>query len=368
MSNYNFYTPPPLADALLKLLPKRDYRHIVDICCGSWNLLFSAKKKYPKADFLGVDTDSASKQGCFEGATFLCADGRTFSLNAENRYDLVLSNPPYGLLNEEERVFRDSNYGTIKSLNNKRYENEMIQANLRLVQDDGIALFILPNTFFRGESYLQIRKDLSYNYTIKSIIELPKDTFGKSNISTCALILVNSKHANENTILYKAKTYNTGWRIKKIYEIDKSKLITGNWLDDTFVKDNYGENIKIYRGNISSSDFTEQGDRVFHCSSIINKKCWEPSVRFCSNSEKIKKAKKVFPGDIIVNRVGRFAGYWCVSTKEGYISDCLFAVRPAEKLDICKILKEKSRKGKMKIKLRGVTTNYITINDILNIL
>ncbi len=368
MSNYNFYTPPSLADALLKLLPKRKYRNIIDICCGSWNLLSSAKKNYPEAKFLGIDTDSTSEQGCFEGANFICADGRTFSLNEENRYDLVLSNPPFGLLNDEERVFKDSKNGTIKSLNNKRYENEMIQANLRLLQDDGIALFILPSTFFRGETYYQIRKDLSCSFTIKSIIELPKDTFGKSNISTCALILVNSKHGNENVVFYKAKTYNASWRINKKCEIRRSKLETGNWFADTCIQEEKNKSIKICRGNISSSDFSKQGEMVFHCSSIIKNNNWVPSIKFCNSSEKIRKAKKVFPGDIIVNRIGRFAGYWCVSTKEGYISDCLFVVKPAEKFDICKKLKEKSKKGRLKINLRGVTTNYITMNDVLNIL
>ena len=193
MGNYKFYTPLALAQCLMQLLPKREYKNVIDICCGSWNLLEAARKQFGSACYVGVDIDAKAEANCFHGAYFSCGDGRAFALKAKKKYDLVLSNPPFGFLKDGERVFKPGTTGKefIKALISKRYENEMMQANLLLVEKGGVLLFILPTTFFEGETYQNIRKELCQKYTVDSIIKLPPETFGNSRINTCALIIVN---------------------------------------------------------------------------------------------------------------------------------------------------------------------------------
>lgn len=367
MGNYKFYTPPMLAECLMRLLPKRNYRNIIDICCGSWNLLAAARKRFGIAHYVGVDVDIEAGVNCFVGATFLCKDGRKFAIREKKKYDLVLSNPPFGYLKEEERLFKDTEIGNIKELNNKRYENEMMQANLLLADKDGVLLFILPATFFEGDSYLNIRKGLCENYTINSIIKLPVETFGSSKISTYALIMSNSGQQKQRASLKEVICENDKWVVKHKRYISIEHLLRGAWIC-TPQKSNIQKNIEMFRGNISSAQMSATGRKVFHSSSIVVNGEWYPSIRYCDNKEILQKAKLVKPGDVIVNRIGRFANYWCISKEEAIVSDCLIVIKASEISDVYDNLLKNSTNGRLNISTKGVTTKYITLKDILELL
>lgn len=367
MRNYKFYTPPMLAECLMRLLPKRDYQNIIDICCGSWNLLEAARKRFGTAHYVGVDVDEEAGVNCFADATFLCEDGRRFATKENKKYDLILSNPPFGYLKEGERLFKDTKVGNIKELNNKRYENEMMQANLLLADNDGVLLFILPATFFEGDSYLAIRKGLCKNYTINSIVKLPIETFGCSKISTYALIMSNSGKQTQSASLKEVICDNDVWRVKHRKYISIERLREGIWISKS-KKRNVQKNVEMFRGNISSAQMSEAGTKVLHSSSIVVNGEWHPSIRYCDDQKKLKKAKVVKPGDIIVNRIGRFANYWCISKEEAMVSDCLIVIKTSEKSDVYAKLSKNSTNGRLNISTKGVTTKYITQKDILELL
>lgn len=355
-----------LAECLIGLLPKRNYQNIIDICCGSWNLLEAARKRFGTAHYVGVDVDAEAGANCFEGATFLCEDGREFAINEKKKYDLVLSNPPFGYLKEEERLFKDATAGNIKELNNKRYENEMMQANLLLSDASGMLLFILPATFFEGDSYLSIRKSLCKSYAVNSIVKLPIETFGKSKISTYALIMSNSGKQNQSASLKEVTCCNGGWKVKHKEFVSKERLQEGAWICK-LPKRKIPRKVEAFRGNISSAQMSETGKKVLHCSSIVTNGEWNPSIRYCNDREKIEKAKVVKPGDVIVNRVGRFANYWCISKEEAMVSDCLIVIKTSEKNNLYEELLRNSTNGKLNILTKGVTTKYITLKDILEL-
>lgn len=367
MGNYKFYTPPMLAKCLMGLLPQREYRNVIDICCGSWNLLEAAKACFGATHYVGVDVDEAAGDNCFEEATFFCVDGREFAINETDKYDLILSNPPFGYLKEEERLLKNAKIGKIKELNNKRYENEMMQANLLLVDKEGVLLFILPATFFEGESYLAIRKCLCESYTIKSIVKLPIETFGSSKIRTYALVMVNSGRQKQRASLKEIICDNNKWIVKDKRSISIEDLCGGEWIGVSS-KGLSQKKTEIFRGNISSAEMSGTGRKVLHSSSIIIDGKWYPSIRYCDNQEKLKKAKVVKPGDIIINRIGRFANYWCVSKDEAFVSDCLIIIRQSKETDIYDCLFRNSIDGKLNIEIKGVTTKYVTQKDILKLL
>ncbi len=366
MGNYKFYTPPMLAECLMRLLPKRDYHNIIDICCGSWNLLEAARKRFGAAHYVGVDVDEEAGGNCFAGATFLCEDGRKFATKEKKKYDLVLSNPPFGHLKDEERVFKDTKIGSVKELNSKRYENEMMQANLLLSDSNGVLLFILPATFFEGESYLSIRKGLCKHYTINSIVKLPIETFGSSKINTYAIIMSNSGQQDQRASLKEIICDNDVWKVKHKHYISIERLLEGAWISKP--QEHIAQKkVELFRGNISSAQMSATGRKVLHNSSIVENGEWRPSVRYCDDNEKLQKAKVVKPGDVIVNRVGRFANYWCISKDEAIVSDCLIVIRASE-IDVYDSLLKNSTNGRLNISPKGVTTKYITLRDILELL
>lgn len=369
MGNYKFYTPPMLAECLVALLPKRKYNNIIDICCGSWNLLEAARKQFGTAKYVGVDVDVEAKANCFEGATFFCDDGRAFAIKEKKKYDLILSNPPFGYLKEKERMSDDLSVlnGNIKKLNSKRYENEMMFANLCLAEENAVLLFILPATFVEGDTYLSVRKEICSLYKVDSVIKLPLETFGSGRISTYAIIITNTGKQDGETKLQEVICENDMWMAKLVDKIPFECMRDGEWVKKNVSRKDKGS-IEIFRGIISSSNMSSIGTKVYHSSSIMKNGIWEPSIRFCNDPKKIEKSRVVLPGDIIVNRVGRFAKCWCVCKEEGILSDCLMAIRTNNNPDVYEKLVKSSRNGILKIPTKGVAVKYITMGDVLNLL
>ena len=84
--------------------------------------------------------------------------------------------------------------------------------------------------------------------------------------------------------------------------------------------------------------------------------------------KKLEMAKIAEPGDIIINRIGRCANYWCICEERGVVSDCLIVVKTMGKKDIYNHIMNNSTGKRLNIAVRGVTTKFVALSDILEIL
>ncbi len=364
MNRYTYYTPIDLARKLLKIIPEKKIETMIDICCGSWNLLTAGKEKYPNAKISGIDIDNMSEIYRFEGAFFQVNDGREFALKqykSKETYDLILSNPPFGFISENDRKFFNEYLDVFYSrLLNKRYECEMIQANLLLAHNNSILLFILPYTFVAGISFKEARRQISNDYSVISIVKLPFTTFGKNKISTFAVVLKKSKQCNKAR-LYEAE-FDKKWELKETGSLGKSEIIKGNW----WFRDNCIEkkDTKILRGKISSNRFKEYGQKILHCAAKKTGN-WEPTIRYCDVTDNTESAIRAKKGDIVINRIGKDAGYWCVNEyNDILISDCLLVLKNVNSELLCALKSNSDDYGKLNIPVRGLATTYITARDV----
>lgn len=372
MDKYKYYTPKELARSLIQLLPNHNYARVIDICCGSWNLLHAAKEFYPNAELTGVDIDKCAREFTLEDSRFFNVDGRLFALQEyENRstYDLILSNPPFGYLKDEERVFT---HGCTEiyyaGLLNKRYENEMTQANFLLSHNNSVHLFILPSTFVEGTSNIKARRDISKKYSILSLILLPKETFGSSKINTYAIIMNKGANQNTTTNIFEANNYSEKWSINKVCEVPYAEVINGNWSSNCINNLEDNDYFDIYRGNIGSGDFSDNGIEVLHCSNKIEKAIWKPSVRYYNENKLGKVCKKAKEGDVLINRIGVKAGYWSINKYNNIaISDCIIVISPKNS-DTIKLIERFSTDGRLNVSLRGVATKFINMCDVQQLL
>lgn len=372
MKRYRYYTPIKLAECILNLLPNIEVNTVIDICCGSWNLLKAAKGKYPEAFIIGVDIDSDSQDYKIDGAEFLIADGREFALKkrkAGQTYDLILSNPPFGYLHEESRKYNDKDFVAkecYSGLINKRYEGEMTQANIFLAHDESILLFILPNTFVEGESLRKARCQIASDYKICDIVRLPYNTFEKGEINTFAVIMKKGTLLNARTNLYDAKKDNE-WQMVKIGEMPYSDIIKGDWWVQIEPLKNE-KTIRLYRGNLSSGNFVKKGEMVYHSASKAGR-YWKPSVRYYDAKTVSPQIIKAQTGDILVNRVGKGVGYWCQNTVSDIaVSDCIIVVENRTGELVEQFIKNSTADGRLKVPIRGVATPYLTAKDIKRII
>ena len=298
----------------------------------------------------------------------MCDDGRSFANRqekAKQTYDLVLSNPPFGPLSKKKKKYRKA--GNVFTTS-KRYE--LLWANLKLMHTDSFLIIILPSTYMNGSSYIECRKWLARNYNIHAIVKLPSNTFEKATLNTVAIILQKVEPCatyvyNTATSVYQAH-YDSKWSIKLSFSITLRRILDGTWDNNSYTLAE-DQHLQIYRGNISSKYFSKTGDVILHCSSTFVNNSWMPGLRYCTGT-KASQRKYLNHGDIVINRIGRCAGYWSVYTgMQKLISDCLIVVKEPSDATI-EALRNHSENGRLQIPLRGVSTPYITIDDVRSLL
>lgn len=365
-NNYIYYTPIELANYLVGMIAKPDCERMIDICCGSWNLLRAARNRYPSARIVGVDIDEAARVHKLDGSHFYRMDGREYALRCtehNEKYDLVLSNPPFGYLDESSRLlYYSKNKNINHELLNSRYETEMIQANLLLLKPGGSVLFILPSTFVEGTSYKRIRKILGEQYNVRALFCLPEETFGVGRIRTWAVWMDATQPDELDTKICYVKVCNQNIATSVTKKICREDIVTGNWLGEESTE--MSNSLDVYRGNMHSKEFSGAGNKVLHCAVAKNGRLWIPSMRYTKRNDG-KTAKK---GDIIINRIGKSAGYWCVNQEADImVSDCIIVIHDCGE-ETRRLLEQNSENFRLQVPIYGTTTQYITIEDIKKIL
>ena len=345
MDYSKYYTPLEIAERLINEIKMDTPAQVIDICCGSCNLLKAAKKRWNTATCFGVDINPLNSD-CID--YFFQIDGREYALANRCKFDLVLANPPFGYSNDK-KFFPDL-YSEYKSVNTSRMEIEMLIANTMLLAPGGILLIILPSSFVEAESYSEMRRIVASKYHIDCIIKLDKRTFGSALINCYALIIRNSK-SRKITHFYDYSLLSQQKSNKRV--VPATDLTEGFWVTRTQLGVIDDWNIK--RGNISSSDLIKRGQPVLHTSK--NSDNWSPRLRYVSN--KLRPSVFVEDGDILVSRIGKSAGAWCVYHGEKMpITDCLFRIKDINGA-IAKKIHGRTYSGNTK----GVTTQYITYAD-----
>ena len=352
--SYNYYTPQMLAELLITLIPDKNIKTVIDICCGQGDLLKAAHTVFPDALLFGIDIKDDKFYKSFDGCSFFNEDAFIFVEGCKKKYDLILSNPPFGQAN----ISNDQ--CVIKELNRKRLECQMLDSNLKLMHNNSWLLAILPATFITGSSYRNVRKAICNKYCLHSVVFLPDDTFGSHLIKTFAVIL-SEKYLKKDVSMYCARHNASKWSLYNIEKLSSNDVKSGRWwreasFDVTKVK------VEIFRGKICSKDFRNSGIPVYH-NAAKKDGIWHPSIRYVEKVNKGEKYARI--GDVIINRVGHATGYWWINTENEYaVTDCILVLRGIA--DIKKVIEKISTEGRLNIPLRGVASQFITKEDVLN--
>lgn len=91
-----FFTPRPVRNRLLQLLPDREYPRILDPSCGTGEFLADCAEQFTGTELEGWEIDSEvadiARQVCPTSTIEL---GDALERGDEERFDLVIGNPPY---------------------------------------------------------------------------------------------------------------------------------------------------------------------------------------------------------------------------------------------------------------------------------
>ncbi len=346
-----YYTPEKVARALIGLISISDRATVVDICCGSCNLLNAAKQKNNSIICTGVDINESYTKSDFQ--LFTC-DGREFALKNREQYQISLANPPFGKENKNsytKRLYK----GAYEEISVNRIEVEMLIANLMVLDQSGQLLIILPSTIVSGSSNVNLRKIISKNHYIEAVIDLPINAFYPERIK-CSALIIKKSFSNKSSSYYKM---DDNFNLLKLYEIDAQQIKKGNWEGKA---NNGNSDFIIHQGKISTSAFTDQKNSIEVLHTSKHTENWTPSVRFAILPQE-RDYIKAESGDILISRIGASAGDKCLyNGDEKYISDCLLVIKnPSREIQ------ERILSLDLSTVVSGLSTPHITINSICNL-
>ncbi len=149
----------------------------------------------------------------------VCANSLLEMPFEEGSFDVVIGNPPYVVLNPE--ILRDYKY--VKG--NYNTYIAFVEMSMKLLKNNGKLGFIIPNTWFSGDNYVDFRTNIISNYDLNQIIQLPYDIF-EAYIDT-SIILISNSNKNLITKYYKydIKDYQNEIHIDKLIDFP-----TKEWL------------------------------------------------------------------------------------------------------------------------------------------
>lgn len=209
------YTPPELARLVAEMAHRDTGKApatIADLCAGTGTLTLACLRKFPHAyyhceevtaraiPFLlfnlairGVNAEVFQQDVLTREVTAswrLIPDGKGFSdisAGTEARYekyDLVVSNPPYSLRWEPFDSLR-WRWGVAPK---KAADFAFVETGLCMMADGGEALFIVPHgVLFRGQAEAGIRESIIRDHLLKTLVGVPANLFLNTQIPVCVM-------------------------------------------------------------------------------------------------------------------------------------------------------------------------------------
>ena len=225
-SGMESYTPSSIVKLVNAIIGPRDNSTFVDICCGRGSLLTEMAKEYPTLHYHGIDicrqelllaklrTDVISA----DNIEFHFDNAFTSNVIAPKSADFIFADPPHGMrmnMVEPELKVIENDFPVVR---NTSFEWAWASIAMKLLNDEGKAIIIMPEGCMFGGANKDIRKHFVDNGWIESVINMPKNMFPYMGIATVMVIL---SRGNENIRLVDASDlYVKGRRINTFDDND----------------------------------------------------------------------------------------------------------------------------------------------------
>lgn len=287
-----FFTPREVVKTAIKLIKPHPQDSIIDPACGSGGFLIYAleyiwgemekSKKYKGMSDLSLEKRTIAEKYIFgidkeidlvkiaKAYMAIIGDGKGGVVqqnslhNAEDfegrakelfvtddgqfkKFKIVMTNPPFGsktlVLRDDSQYFdlghkwikKEGTYVKTDEVKDTPIQELFIERCLTMLEDGGQLAIILPETYFHAPSTKYILEYIKKNNNIKTVIDLPHNTFRPHcNAKTLLLILEKGKPQQERITFAVAEEMGHNHQGKPIYRYDeKNHCFTDEIWDDT---------------------------------------------------------------------------------------------------------------------------------------
>lgn len=200
-----FWTPQGVADLIVSFASKYIENNTgigCDPACGDGVFLKSLKKRGFRP--FGIDIDPLIKQSLDEDLKQYVQIANGLELKEENKFDIVVGNPPFSSKYGRVRGRILENFTLGKSRKSQAIEILFLEKFIKLCKPGGVIGIILPQGIFSAIKQSYVRDYIKEHLTILAVFSLPRNIFrnGKTTSKTCILIGKKAKSKEKDKVLF----------------------------------------------------------------------------------------------------------------------------------------------------------------------
>lgn len=233
-----FFTPKNAAQALIKMINPKPGDKLLDLACGAGGFLIAALIHYINSgateeqiqhalrnNIYGIDKDEYLTNlakihiACLTGIVpnIKCADSIEWNKDilgeAENQYDVIVTNPPFGAnikvgsietlskydLAYKWRTSKDSRIIKTNSINESVPPQVVfVEQCIRLVKPNGRIGIVVPESLISSKKYAFVVEYIKEYCIIDAVLGMPEELFktsgkGGTHTKTCLLVLTKKE-------------------------------------------------------------------------------------------------------------------------------------------------------------------------------
>src|SRR3989338_6670177 len=263
-----------------------------------------------------------------------------FLFSLENKFDLIIGNPPFTKYNVKNSYYYPNSYRdkeikpetylteSLIKKNKTQIENAFILKSIKHIKDKNSSIaFVLPISFFIAKKNKEIKKEILNNFSTIIIYQNDKNWFDEP-IPCCFAIFTNTEEYKDKIILL----YEDEKNVEEI--LDKDRLLIDELIPKSFLykKNNHQEGILLseYLSKEKIRYNRDYNKNNVSGANILNK-------------TKIPEGKKIKDYSLAIVRVGNSsvgkAGL--INIKEDVLNDMFYVFGFNDEINNNKELKEK---------------------------
>lgn len=181
-------------------------KKILDPCCGTGNFILQLPPQIPYENVYGNDVDPISvriarinfalKYEVFDASALYehIAEKDYLSLSSENKYDVIIGNPPWGFdFSDSQKEMLRGKYRSAVGSNIESYD-VFVEQSISMLTPGGILSFVLPEAILNVKMHAPIR-EIMLNCSSFQYLEMLGNVFDKVQ---CPCIILQLKYTGQN--------------------------------------------------------------------------------------------------------------------------------------------------------------------------
>lgn len=337
-----YFTPPSVIQTNIKhILPYLNKNcKILEPSCGSCEFISALIKEENNYKITGIENNihiyNEIKEIYKNNDDVKIINYDFLKWNTEDKYDLIIGNPPYFVMNK-------------KSVENKYFEYFDGRPNifilfiikcLKLLKDDALLSFILPSNFLNCLYYDKTRKFIEKYFTILNILDC-NDNFMETKQETIIFIIQNKKPNNKSNFIMNFSNYSIFANENKVIRLNEL-CKNSKTLNELGFEANIGNIVWNQHKDILTDDETKT--RLIYSSNIENNKFVDKDFK---NEQKKKYINKIGINGplLLINRgygVGKYSFNYCLFDEnfDYLVENHIICIKSKDKLEKNELVKK----------------------------